>query len=76
MPRYAEELSKLFVAEQHLLNAAVSLRTAERRLTDGTLREQVRAILQAVQETVELTQRTNRIMLKEWRSVEAKRPAA
>ena len=76
MTRYADECSRLFAVEQHLLNAAVSLRSAERRLSDGQIREQVRAILESVQETVELTRRAKGIMLHEWRLAEARRPAA
>jgi len=76
MTRYADECSRLFAVEQHLLNAAVSLRSAERRLSDGQIREQVRAILESVQEAVALTQTAKRIMLHEWRLAEARRPAA
>ena len=76
MTRYADECSRLFAVEQHLLNAAVSLRSAERRLSDGQIREQVRAILESLQEAVELTQTAKRTMLHEWRLAEARRSAA
>jgi hypothetical protein len=66
----------LFAVEQHLLNGAVSLRSAERRLGDGQIRAEVRAILESLQETVELTQRAKRIMLHEWRLAEERRSAA
>jgi hypothetical protein len=45
MNRYDAEMSTLFVVEEKLLNAAVSLRSAERRLGDGQLREEIREIL-------------------------------
>jgi hypothetical protein len=53
-----------------LLNAAVSLRAAERRLRDGQLGEQVRAIVQSVGETVDLTRRAKQTLLHEWRAAE------
>ena len=76
MNRYDAEMSALFAVEQQLLNAAVSLRSAERRLGDGQLREEIREILRSVEETTELTKSVKRIMLNEWRLAEAKQPAA
>jgi hypothetical protein len=70
------ELMTLFAVEQQLLNAAVSLRSAEHRLSDGELREEIREILRSVEETVELTRRAKRIMLNEWRLAETKQTAA
>ena len=70
------ELMTLFAVEQQLLNAAVSLRSAEHRLSDGELREEIREILRSVEETVELTRRVKRIMLNEWRLAETKQAAA
>lgn len=54
----------------------MSLRSAERRLSDGQLREEIREILRSVGETTELTRRAKRIMLNEWRLAEAHQPAA
>ncbi len=76
MNRYDAEMSTLFAVEQQLLNAAVSLRSAERRLSDGQLREEIREILRSVEETTELTRRAKRIMLNQWRLAEAHQPAA
>jgi hypothetical protein len=76
MNRYDAEISTLFIVEQHLLNAAVSLRSAERRLSDGQLREEIRQILRSVEATADLTKRVNHIMLKEWRLAEATPSAA
>lgn len=76
MNRYDAEISTLFIVEQHLLNAAVSLRSAERRLGDGQLREEIREILRSVEATTDLTKRVNRIVLKEWRTAEATPAAA
>ena len=70
------ELMTLFAVEQQLLNAAVSLRSAEHRLSDGELRKEIREILRSVEETVELTRRAKRIMLNEWRLAETKQTAA
>ena len=76
MNRYDAEMSKLFAVEQQLLNAAVSLRSAEHRLGNGQLREEIRVILRSVEDTTELTKRVKRIMLNEWRLAEAKQAAA
>ncbi len=76
MNRYDAEMSMLFAVEQQLLNAAVSLRSAERRLSDGQLREEIREILRSVEETTELTRRAKQIMLNQWRLAEAHQPAA
>ncbi len=76
MNRYDAEMSTLFAVEQQLLNAAVLLRSAERRLSDGQLREEIREILRSVEETTELTRRAKRIMLNQWRLAEAHQPAA
>ena len=45
MSRYDAEMSRLFAVEQQLLNAAVSLRSAEHRIGNGQLREEIREIL-------------------------------
>jgi hypothetical protein len=76
MSGYNAEVMTLFAVEQQLLNAAVSLRSAEHRLSDGELREEIREILRSVEETVELTRRVKRIMLNEWRLAETKQAAA
>ncbi len=76
MNRYDAEMSTLFAVEQQLLNATVSLRSAEHRLGDGQLREEIREILRSVEETTELAKRVKRIMLNEWRLAEANQPAA
>jgi hypothetical protein len=76
MNRYDAEMSKLFSVEQQLLNAAVSLRSAEHRLGKGQLREEIREILCSLEGTIELTKRVKRIMLNEWRLAEAKQDAA
>ena len=76
MSGYNAEVMTLFAVEQQLLNAAVSLRSAEHRLSDGELREEIREILRSVEETVELTRRVKRIMLNEWRLAETKQTAA
>jgi hypothetical protein len=76
MNRYDAEMLTLFAAEQQLLNAAVSLRSAEHRLGSGQLREEIREILRSVEETTELTRRVKRIMLNEGRLAEAKQDAA
>ena len=76
MSGYNAEVMTLFAVEQQLLNAAVSLRSAEHRLSDGELREEIREILRSVEETVELTRRAKRIMLNEWRLAETKQTAA
>ncbi|HET8999672.1 MAG TPA: hypothetical protein VFP86_08510 [bacterium] len=76
MNRYDAEMSKLFAVEQQLLNTAVSLRSAEHRLGNGQLREEIREILRSVEDTTELTKRVKRIMLNEWRLAEAKQDAA
>ncbi len=76
MNRYDAEMSKLFAVEQQLLNAAVSLRSAEHRLSNGQLREEIREILRSLEDTTELTKRVKRIMLNEWRLAEAKQAAA
>lgn len=76
MTRHDAELSNLCVAEQHLLNAAVSVRAAGRRLGDDRLWERIRTILGALEETVELTRKTKRIVLEDWRAAEADLPAA
>jgi hypothetical protein len=76
MKRYQSEFSNLAVVEQHLLNAAVSLRAAEHRLEEGQLRKEIRAILDSLAETVELAGRAKHIMLNEWRRAEVTRPAA
>jgi hypothetical protein len=74
MPWYQKEFLALVVVEQHLLNAAVSLRAAEHRLGDGQLREEIRAILSSLEDTVGLAGRAKLIMLHEWRM--ASQPAA
>ena len=76
MNRYDAEMSTLFAVEQQLLNAAVSLHSAEHRLGHGQLREEIREILRSVEETTELTKRVKRIMLNEWRLAETNQPAA
>ena len=76
MNRYDAEVLTLFAVEQQLLNAAVSLRSAEHRLSDGESREEIREILRSVEETTELAGRAKRIMLNEWRLAESKRTAA
>jgi hypothetical protein len=76
MNRYDAEALTLFAVEQQLLNAAVSLRSAEHRLSDGALREEIREILRSVEETTELARRAKRIMLNQWRSAEANQAAA
>jgi hypothetical protein len=76
MNRYDAEVLTLFAVEQQLLNAAVSLRSAEHRLSDGELREEIREILRSVEETTELARRAKRIMLNQWRSAEANQAAA
>ncbi len=76
MNRYDAEMSKLLAVEQQLLNAAVSLRSAEHRLSNGQLREEIREILRSLEDTTELTKRVKRIMLNEWRLAEAKQAAA
>ena len=76
MNRYDAEMSKLFAVEQQLLNAAVSLRSAEHRIRNGQLREEIREILSSLEGTTELTKRVKRIMLNEWRLDEAKQAAA
>ena len=76
MNRYDAEVRTLFAVEQQLLNAAVSLRSAERRLSDGELREEIREILRSVEETTELARRAKRIMLNQWRLGETNRAAA
>ena len=76
MNRYDAEALTLFAVEQQLLNAAVSLRSAEHRLSDGALREEIREILHSVEETTELARRAKRIMLNQWRSAEANQAAA
>lgn len=76
MNRYDAEMLTLFAVEQQLLNAAVSLRSAERRLSNGQLREEIREILRSLEDTTELAMRVKRIMLNEWRLGEAKQDAA
>lgn len=76
MNRYDAEMLTLLAVEQQLLNAAVSLRSAERRLSDGQLREEIREILRSVEATTELTRMAKRIMLNQWRLAEAHQPAA
>jgi hypothetical protein len=76
MNRYDAEVPTLFAVEQQLLNAAVSLRSAEHRLSDGELREEIREILRSLEETTELARRAKRIMLNEWRLAEMNRAAA
>lgn len=76
MNRYDAETSTLFAVEQQLLNAAVSLRSAERRLGDGQLQEEIREILRSVEETTDLTKRVKRIMYSEWRLAETEQTAA
>ncbi len=76
MNRYDAEMLTLFAVEQQLLNAAVSLRSAERRLSNGQLREEIREIIRSLEDTTELTKRVKRIMLNEWRLAEAKQDAA
>ncbi|HVI85710.1 MAG TPA: hypothetical protein VNA86_10365 [bacterium] len=76
MNRYDAEALTLFAVEQQLLNAAVSLRSAEHRLSDGALREEIREILHSVEETTELARRAKRIMLNQWRLAEANQAAA
>ena len=76
MNRYDAEMAKLFAVEQQLLNAAVSLRSAEHRLGKGQLREEIRDILSSLEGTTELAQRVKRIMLNESRLAEAKQAAA
>jgi hypothetical protein len=76
MNRYDAEMLTLFAVEQQLLNAAVSLRSAEHRLSNGQLREEIREILRSLEDTTELAQRVKRIMLNESRLVEAKQAAA
>ncbi len=76
MNQYDAEMLTLFAVEQQLLNAAVSLRSAERRLCNGQLREEIREILRSLEDTTELAMRVKRIMLNEWRLAEAKQDAA
>ena len=76
MNRYDAEALTLFAVEQQLLNAAVSLRSAEHRLSDGALRVEIREILHSVEETTELARRAKRIMLNQWRLAEANQAAA
>ncbi len=76
MNRYDAEMLTLFAVEQQLLNAAVSLRSAEHRLSNGQLREEIREILRSLEDTTELAQRVKRIMLNESRLAEAKQAAA
>ena len=76
MNRYDAEMSRLFAVEQQLLNAAVSLRSAEHRLSNGQLRDEIGEILCSLEGTIELTKRVKRIMLNEWRLAEAKQDAA
>jgi hypothetical protein len=54
----------------------VSLRSAEHRLSDGELREEIREILRSLEETTELGRRAKRIMLNQWRLSEANQAAA
>ena len=76
MNGYDAEALTLFAVEQQLLNAAVSLRSAEHRLSDGALREEIREILRSVEETTELARRAKRIMFNQWRLAEANQAAA
>ena len=76
MNGYDAEVLTVFAVEQQLLNAAVSLRSAEHRLSDGELREEIREILRSLEETTELARRAKRIMLNQWRLAEANKAAA
>ncbi len=76
MNRYDAEMLTLFAVEQQLFNAAVSLRSAQHRLNNGELRNEIRAILDSLEATTDLTRRVKRIMLNEWRLAEVDKPAA
>jgi hypothetical protein len=76
MNRYDAEVQTLFAVEQQLLNAAVPLRSAEHRLSDGELREEIREILRSLEETTQLARRAKRMMLNQWRLAEANQAAA
>jgi uncharacterized protein YacL (UPF0231 family) len=58
------------------VNAAVSLRSAEHRLTDRQLREEIREILSSLEKTKQLAKIAKRSMLNEWRLAETKQTAA
>lgn len=74
MEWYVEEFSALVAVEQQLLNAAGAVGMAELRLSAGDpLHEELRALLRALEATVELTRRTKRQLLTEWKAAQ---PAA
>ncbi len=76
MTRYQREFLTLVVVEQHLLNAAGSLRAVEHRLGDGLLREEIRALLSSLEGTVGLAGRAKRNMFHEGQTAKANHPAA
>lgn len=76
MTRYQTEFLTLVVVEQHLLNAAGSLRAVEHHLGDGQLREEIRALLSSLERTVGLAGRAKRNIFREGGTAKAHHPAA
>ncbi len=75
--RYVEEFSTLVTVEQHLMNAAGSVRVAELRLSGETpLRGALHELHGALEDAVSLTRKTKRALLAEWRAAEAGRAVA
>ncbi len=77
MERYVEEFSTLVAVEQQLLNAAGAVGMAELRLsTEDPLHEELGALLRALEAAVDLTRKTKRLLLAEWKAALAAQPAA
>jgi len=76
MHRYEREFNTLVVLEQRLLNARSEVGVAERLAGHGQLDEEIRAIAEALDDSIALAQRAKRIMLNEWRAAEASQAAA
>jgi len=76
MHRYEREFNTLVVLEQRLLNARSEVRAAEHLVGHGQLDEEIRAIAEALDDTIALAQRAKHIMLNEWRAAEASQAAA
>jgi hypothetical protein len=66
---YVKEFSNLVTVEQHLLNAAGTVRVVASRLGgESRQHEDLQELLRALEDAVDRTRRTKRSLLREWRS--------
>ena len=77
MHRYESEFNTMEMVEQRLMNARSELTAAERRLGGrGQVTEEIRAVVEGIDDTLVLTRRAKRIILHEWQKAERAAAAA